>query len=214
MGKDSGERSCDAAPIVARITSVRAMAEHVDPEFGIRVLGYSRREVDEFLAELRKDLRTGSGGTGAVRLITTSPVGEGASARVLRLATEAAGERTSEAEQTLRSAREVADRLAARAADVRDKAAEQARGVVRAAQAEAEQIIAEARQLAVELEEHVAEMLDREVAARVSELARTHSRLVVGLAGMRDALVEVLDRDSGRGPLEAPRLVPAQPGPR
>jgi cell division septum initiation protein DivIVA len=190
------------------------MAEHIDPEFGIRVLGYSRREVDEFLAELRKDLRTGSGGTGAVRLITISPAGEGASARVLRLATEAAGERTSEAEQTLRSAREVADRLAARAADVRAKAAEQAREVVRAAQAEAEQIIAEARQRAVELEEHVAEMLDREVAARVSELARTHSRLVIGLAGMRDALVEVLDRDSGRGPLEAPCLVPAQQGPR
>jgi cell division septum initiation protein DivIVA len=190
------------------------MAEHVDPEFGIRVLGYSRREVDEFLAELRKDLRTESGGTGAVRLITASPAGEGAGARVLRLATEAADERTSEAEQTLRSARAVADRLAAEATDLRDRAAEQARAVVRAAEAEADQIMAEARQRGAELEEQVAERLDREIAARVGDLARTHSRLVVGLSGMRDALVEVLDRDSGRGPVEVPRLVPTQPGSR
>jgi cell division septum initiation protein DivIVA len=190
------------------------MAEHVDPEFGIRVLGYSRREVDEFLAELRKDLRTGSGGTGAVRLITTSPAGEGAGDRVLRLATEAAAERTSEAEQTLRSAREVADQLAAEAADMRAKAAKKALEIVRSAGAEADQIMAEARQRAVELEEHVSAMLEREVAARVSDLARTHNRLFIGLVGMRDALVEVLDRESGHGPLEVPCVVPAQVGPR
>jgi cell division septum initiation protein DivIVA len=194
--------------------SVPAMAEHVDPEFGIRVLGYSRREVDEFLAELRKNLRTDVGGTGEVRLITTSPVGETGSERVLRLATEAADERISEAEQTLRSAREVADQLAAEATDMRTKAAGKALGIVRAAGAESDQIIAEARQRAVELEEHVAAMLEREVAARVSDLARTHNRLVLGLAGMRDALVEVLDRDSDRGPVEVPCAVPTQSGSR
>jgi len=85
---------------------------------------------------------------------------------------------------------------------------------VRAAGAEAEQILAEARQRAVELEEHVAEMLEREVADRVGDLARTHNRLVIGLSGMRDALVEVLDRDSERGPLEVSCLVPTPQGPR
>ncbi|MEO5875030.1 MAG: hypothetical protein ABIS86_23180 [Streptosporangiaceae bacterium] len=186
------------------------MADHVDPEFGIRMLGYSRREVEEFLAELRKDLRTGAGGTGGVRLVTTSPAGESAVERVLRLAAEAADERTAEAEQTLRSARVLADQLAAEAAKIRSRADGRALELVRTAREEAEQILAEARQRAAELEDRVSATLDREVAARVSDLARTHNRLVSGLSGMRDALVEVIDRDAGRGPIDKPVLVPAQ----
>lgn len=187
----------------AALNNLRAMGEVREPEFGIRLFGYSRREVDAFVAEVRRELRLDCGGTGEVTVIGASPPGESAVARLLRLAGEAAEQRRAEsveqAELTLLSARELADRMD-----------EEARERVREANAEADRIISEARRRARKLEEEVAEALEREVASRVDELAREHARLVGGLAVVRDALEEVLARDAGRGPVSAHTLVPRQ----
>lgn len=187
----------------AGLNNLRTMGEVREPEFGIRMFGYSRREVDAFVAEVRRELRLDSGGTGDVTVIGSSPTGESAVARLLRLAGEAAEQRRAEsveqAELTLLSARELADRMD-----------EEAREKVREAATEADRLVAEARRRARKLEEEVAEALEREVASRVGELAREHERLVAGLAGVRDALEEVLARDAGRGPVAAHVLVPRQ----
>lgn len=185
------------------LNNLRAMGDAEEPEFGIRVFGYSRREVDAFVAEVRRELRTRSGGTGDVTVIGSSPSGESGTVRLMRLAGEAAEQRRAEsveqAELTLLSARELADRMD-----------EEARGLVREAEAEAERLVAEGRKRARELEDQVAETLEREVTSRVGELAQAHERLVTGLAGVRDALEEVLTRDAGRGPVTAHTLVPRQ----
>ncbi len=179
------------------------MADAEEPEFGIRLFGYSRHEVDEFVAELRRELRVRTGGTGDVTVIGSSPSRESAVGRLLRLAGEAAEQRAAEsaeeAELTLRSARELADRMG-----------EEARRQVQEAAAEAERLVTEARKKARELEEEVADTLEREVGSRVGELADAHHRLVTGLAGVRDALEEVLNRDAERGPVSAGSLVPRQ----
>ncbi|WP_344828221.1 DivIVA domain-containing protein [Actinocorallia longicatena] len=170
-------------------------------EFGIRMFGYSRREVDAFLKEVRRELHEQSGGSGEVRVLTSSPNGEGAVARMLRMAAESAGQRGAEAaeqaERTVLAAREIADRIAVEAEELK-----------RQARADADTILAEARQRAVDLEQRVSESLDREVRQRLGDLARTHNRLVSGLSGMRDVLVDVLDREAEQGPLSA--MVPSQ----
>jgi cell division septum initiation protein DivIVA len=160
----------------------------LDPGFGVRALGYSRRQVDEFVAEVRRELRgwhpdlsEPSRSPESVRVlgepepVFPEPVPSQVS-RMLRLAQEEADTRIAEArrraEKTLRSAREVADRL-----------------------------MADARERSAELEERVSAALDREVAARVEELVRTHDRLIAGLAAMRDSLGEALDRDAMLGPV-------------
>jgi vacuolar-type H+-ATPase subunit H len=172
-------------------------APDLDPEFGLRLLGYSRREVDRFVAVVRRELRTldpFAEPPGGVRLIPAAgsslPQGtqdedddesgeaeRGAVARIIGYAQEEADRRlagaTTEAEQTLRGARELAD-----------------------------QILDEARRRAAELESRVAQTLDRELATRVGELARTHARMVDGLSGMRDTLAELLAADADLGPLE------------
>jgi hypothetical protein len=161
------------------------MADHEepgrDPEFGVRALGYSRRQVDEFVAEVRRELHglrpaPGRAPGEPVRTFPPEPP-QGQVSRLLRFAQEEADNRIAtarqQAEQTLRSARELADRL-----------------------------MADARKRSVELEERVAAALDREVTARIDELARTHGRLLTGLAGMRDSLVEALDHDAMLGPIE------------
>lgn len=180
------------APGGAGFNNLRAMADAEEPEFGIRLFGYSRREVDEFVAELRRELRVRAGGTGEVTVVGSSPVRESAAARVLRLAAEAAEQRTAEsveqAELVLLSARELADLM----------------------RQEADRLVAEARRRARELEEQVAQTLEREVTARVVELAQAHERLVGGLSEVRDALEEVLARDAGLGPVTAQSLVPKQ----
>jgi cell division septum initiation protein DivIVA len=185
------------------LNNLRPMADAEEPEFGIRLFGYSRREVDAFVSEVRRELRMRSGGTGDVTVIGSSPSGESAVARLLRLAAEAAEQRRAEsvgeAELTLLSARELADRMD-----------EEARERVREAAEEAGRLVAEARRRARELEEKVAEALEREVASRVGELAQAHERLVAGLAGVRDALAELLARDADRGPVSARALVPRQ----
>ncbi len=203
LGKDCALRVRVTARGAAALNNLRPMAEVREPEFGIRLFGYSRREVDAFVAEVRRELRTRSGGTGDVTVIGSSPVGESAVARLLRLAGEAAEQRREEsveqAELTLLSARELADRMD-----------EEAREKVREAAMEADRLVVEARRRARELEDQVAETLEREVASRVGELAQAHERLVTGLAGVRDALEEVLAKDAGRGPVSAHTLVPRQ----
>jgi hypothetical protein len=95
---------------------------------------------------------------------------------MLRLAQEEVDNRIAEArrqaEKTLMSAREVADRL-----------------------------MADARRRSVELEERVSAALDREVTIRVEELVSTHDRLLAGLVRMRDSLGEALDHDAMLGPV-------------
>jgi cell division septum initiation protein DivIVA len=161
------------------------MADHGepgrDPEFGVRLLGYSRREVDELVAEVCRELRGLHVGPeqapGEPGGWTALGPAQGHVSRVLRFAQEEADARIAEAkrqaEQTLRSAREVADRL-----------------------------MADARKRSIELEARVASALDREVTARVGELVSTHARLVVGLVGMRDSLVEALELDARLGPVQ------------
>jgi cell division septum initiation protein DivIVA len=163
------------------------MADHDepgrDPEFGVRVLGYSRRQVDEFVAEVRRELgalRPGPERTGEPGWMVPEPA-PGQVSRMLRMAQEEADARVAEArrqaEKTLRSAREVADRL-----------------------------MTDARKRSVELEERVSAALDREVAARVDELVRTHGRLLAGLAAMRDSVAEALDQDAMLGPIRPPSM--------
>ena len=163
------------------------MADHDepgrDPEFGVRVLGYSRRQVDEFVAEVRRelsDLCPGLQRPGEPGWTVAEPV-PGQISWVLRLAQEEADARVAEArrqaEKTWLSAREVADRL-----------------------------MADARKRSVELEERVSAALDREVAARVDELVRTHGRLLTGLSAMRDSVAEALDHDALLGPIRSPSL--------
>jgi cell division septum initiation protein DivIVA len=162
------------------------MADHEepggDPEFGVRALGYSRRQVDEFVAEVRRELRGLHPGPdqapGEPGRMFPEPVSDQVS-RLLRFAQEEAATRVAaarqQAERTLLSAREVADRL-----------------------------MADARKRSAELEEKVAAALEREVAARVDELTHKHERLLTGLTGMRDSLVEALDHDAMLGPIQTP----------
>lgn len=191
-----------------------------DPEFGIRMLGYSRTEVDEFVAEVRRELRALgarlAGESGSVRVLNPAPAAKELPpvsahlARLLRYAEEEAVQRVTEArfaaEQTLRSARELADQTAGNARQVADQtvsaADELAERTVTEARDTADRIIAEARRRATQLEVEVAATLDREVHRRVGEMSRTHGRLVAQLAGIRDAVVALLDADSGRGPLD------------
>jgi len=174
-------------------------APDLDPEFGLRLLGYSRREVDRFVAVVRRELRTLdpfadplTAGSGGVRVIPASAPDRpdadpdddapeeferGAVARLIGYAQEEGDRRlasaTAEAESTLRGARELAD-----------------------------QILAEARRRAAELESRVAQTLDRELATRVGELARTHARMVGGLSTMREMIAALLQADAELGPLE------------
>lgn len=159
------------------------MADHDepgrDPEFGVRVLGYSRRQVEEFVAEVRRELgglRPGPERPGEPGGMVPEPM-PGQVSRLLRMAQAEADARVAEArrqaERTLRSAREVADRL-----------------------------MADARKRSVELEERVSAALDREVAARVDEMVRTHGRLRTGLTAMRDSVAEALDHDAMLGPIQ------------
>ncbi|GAB3655434.1 hypothetical protein GCM10027589_14630 [Actinocorallia lasiicapitis] len=193
------------------------------PEFGVRMRGYSRREVDEFLREVRQELRLQSGGSGEIRTLTQSPHGEGAAARTSLLAGEAADQRGAEvaeqAEETLRAARDLADRIAYEAEELKrrslsdadrllaDARAEHAR-MLSDARTEHDRLLADARQRAVELEEQVVRALEIEVRERIGELSRTHARYVDGLTGMRDALAGVLELDAAQGPLTA--MVPTQ----
>jgi len=149
-----------------------------DPEFQLRLVGYSRREVAEFVAEVRRELRELTPYQD-VRVIgrATAERERAPAVRVIALAQEEADRRiaeaTGQAEQTLRGARELAD-----------------------------QILLEARRRAAELESRVAQTLEREIASRVGELARTHARMVTGLSGMRDVISGLLAADAELGPLE------------
>jgi hypothetical protein len=144
------------------------MADGREPEFGVRVIGYSRREVDEFVAEVRRELRGLDGGP--------DPDWDGRMTLAVRLADEEAAVRIADAreraEQLLRSARELADR-----------------------------VVADARRRAVDLEESVAAALDRELTSRVGELAGAHTRLIEGLTGMSESLAGLLCRDAELGPI-------------
>lgn len=57
MGQVPRVPSAPSAPLV----TVRGMADRGEagrePEFAVRMLGYSRTEVDEFVAEVRRELR-------------------------------------------------------------------------------------------------------------------------------------------------------------
>lgn len=187
------------------------------------MLGYSRREVDEFLREVRKELRLQSGGSGEVRILTPAPDGESAVSRMMRMAAESADQRAAEAvdqaEKTVRAARELADRIAIEAEEIKrqartdaDKLLAEARTeydrILSGVRVEQDRILADARRRGVELERQVAEALDNEVRARLNDLTRTHTRLVTGLSGMRDALIEVLAREADQGPVAA--MVPTQ----
>ncbi|ROO88809.1 hypothetical protein EDD29_6491 [Actinocorallia herbida] len=175
------------------------MAVREEPGFSIRLFGYSRREVDDFVFEVRRELRAQTESPGGASVAPS----EGAVTRVLRLAAECADQRKAEAagqaERTLLGARELADLMAA-----------EARERLAAATVDAERILGDARQRAMELEERVSASLDVEVGSRVTELTRAHDRLVEGLASVRDALADVLARDSERGPVNAEDFVPRQ----
>ncbi|MCD0448800.1 hypothetical protein LO762_06270 [Actinocorallia sp. API 0066] len=175
------------------------MAVREEPGFGIRLFGYSRREVDDFVFEVRRELRARTETAGGASVAPS----EGAVTRMLRLAAECADQRRAEAagqaERTLLGARELADLMAA-----------EARERLAAATVEAERVLGEARQRAMELEERVGKSLDAEVGARIAELSRAHDRLVDGLATVRTALEDVLVRDAERGPVETEDFVPRQ----
>ncbi len=158
--------------------SLTFLTMNEDPEFQLRLVGYSRREVDEFVAEVRRELRE-LAPSQDVRVIGGPAADPDApqAVRVVALAQDEADRRiaeaTGQAEQTLRGARELAD-----------------------------QILGEARRRAAELETRVAQALEREIATRVGELTRTHARMVAGLTGMRDTISDLLATDDELGPLE------------
>jgi cell division septum initiation protein DivIVA len=193
-----------------------------EPEFAIRMLGYARGEVDEFVAEVRRELRglgtrmADEGGLGGVRVIGAPPperpqsLGDHLS-RLLCYAEEEARRRIAEAkaqaEQTLVSARELADQTAAEAKRLAEETAAEARGL-------AERLVSEARNRAAALEAEVTETLEREIGQRVAAMAGDHEQVVIQLTQLRDAMDAMLQADARRGPVESETfrdLVPRQP---
>lgn len=198
-----------------------------EPEFAVRMLGYSRTEVDEFVAEVRRELRAlgirlaQSPDEGAsVRVITASPRPieqlppvSAHLARLLRYAEEEASGRVAEArlqaEQALRSARELADKTAADARLVSQRtlssARETAERTVAEAQQTAERTVAEARETADRMVTEARERVTRLELKVAETLDREVNDRVAEMADLHLRLVSELGgmRDALTGLLAA-----------